>query len=172
LKQAFNELHYALTVQWDQKDVNFYNTQIQIFNSQLRELQKQGISNKQMIEFLAAETKDEVLAQSLKSTFAQIESNKLSPEEVESLVHNQVSKIYGKGAGWNGEKVFIGAVITFMVIGIISLIVTAIKDGASCKSGPAEEICFYPNGHSGDYSVVLCEVRDPCTGELYSSRYL
>lgn len=67
LKAAFDELNYSLTVEWDQKDKDFYNNQMKTFRGTLRELQRDGLSNSELIEFVKSEVKDQRIARDLET---------------------------------------------------------------------------------------------------------
>src|SRR5690606_13398261 len=77
LKAAFDDLNYALTVEWDQRDRSFYDAQMQKFESHLNSLQAQGLTNQELIEFTLTQVKDEKLAKDLRTAFSMIAINKM-----------------------------------------------------------------------------------------------
>lgn len=145
MKAAFDDLNYALSVEWDQKDKAFYSAQMDKFKDNLTALQKQGVSNQELIEFALAQVKDEKVAKDLRTAFTMISINKMSSLEAQEYVTAVMNKSYNQGAS------FIGSVIltTFFLVAIVA--VAAIVAGKA----RVEEGC---------YQVWTCD--DYCTGNL------
>jgi hypothetical protein len=113
LKAAFDEMNYSLTVEWDQKDKGFYETQLKKFTSVVRDLQKKGMTNAQMIEFAKGEVKDAKVAKDLETAFSMITINKMSSEEASQYMMESMKRSYSNGASWNGD------VLIYLAVGLL-----------------------------------------------------
>lgn len=140
LKAAFDELNYALTVEWDQKDKDFYTEQMKNFSGVIRDLQMKGLSNAQLIDFVKSEVKNEKVAKDLETAFNMISLNKLTSEEASKYMIDTMKKSYSAGASWNGE------VFLYLGIGVL-LVAAAVAVGGSSSSGG------YGGGYCSNYYV-------------------
>lgn len=119
LKAAFDELNYALTVEWDQQNKDFYVNQMKIFKKKVDELQAQGLSNQELIEFAKKEVKNKKLASDLETAFSMISINKMNPESATEYIADIVKKGYSSGASWNSDAgVWIGVGLLLVVVGL------------------------------------------------------
>lgn len=119
LKAAFDELNYSLTVEWDQKDKDFYMKQMKSFKGKVSELQALGLSNKELIEFAKSEVKNKKLASELDTAFTMISLNMMSPEAASEYLVDLVKKGYSTGASWNSDAgLWIGVGLLLVVVGI------------------------------------------------------
>lgn len=143
LKAAFDELNYALTVEWDQNDRNFYNSNMEQFKTSLNSLQEQGLSNQDLVNFTLTQVKDEKLAKDLQTAFTMITINKLSQSEAQRYVTDVMNKSYSRGASWGGE-VIVGAVFLILIIAVAAIVAGKARVDDGC------------------YEVEVCE--DYCTG--------
>lgn len=117
LKAAFDEMNYALSVEWDQKDQNFYETQLKNFTATIRELQKKGLTNAQMIDFAKSQVKDQRMAKDLETAFTMITINKMSSEEASKYMMESMKRSYSNGAAWAGDVlIYLGAAL--LIVGI------------------------------------------------------
>lgn len=145
LKAAFDDLNYALTVDWDQTDRAFYSSQMEKFSSQIKSLQEQGLTNKELMDFALSQVKDEKAAKDLQTAFTMITINKMSPKEAQRYVTEVMNKSYSRGASWGGE-VIVGAVVLVLIIAVVAIV-----------AGKARV-----NENEACYEVYTCE--DYCTG--------
>lgn len=143
LKAAFDELNYALTVEWDQNDRSFYNSQMEKFKSNLNNLQQQGLSNHDLVNFSLSQVKDLKLAKDLETAFTMISLNKMSESEAQRHVTEVMNKSYSQGASWGGE-VIVGAIFVVLIIAVAAIV-----------AGKARV-------EDGCYEIEVCE--DYCTG--------
>jgi Skp family chaperone for outer membrane proteins len=133
LKAAFDEMNYSLTVEWDQKDKAFYETQLKKFTGVVRDLQKSGMTNAQMIDFAKAEVKDAKVAKDLETAFSMITINKMSSEDASKYMMESMKRSYSAGAAWNGD------VIVYLAVGllIVALAVGLANGNVSAGGGYA-----------------------------------
>ena len=144
LKAAFDELNYSLTVEWDQKDKDFYANQMKTFSGSLRDLQSKGLTNAQLVEFVKSEVKDAKVAKDLETAFNMIAINKMSSEEASKYMVETMKKSYSAGASWNGE------VFIYLAVGLL-IVAAAIALGGSASGSS--------NGGGGYYcsEVFVCD---------------
>ncbi len=159
LKAAFDEMNYALTVEWDQKDQSFYEAQIKNFISVVRGFQKAGMTNSQMIDFAKSEIKDAKVAKDLETAFSMITINKMSSEEASEYMISSMKRAYSNGASWNGDVVIIFAV----AIAIIAVAAVLSSSSNPTMTGPiCYEECvrydwFAPHEGSDYICTTYCE---------------
>ena len=135
LKDAFNDLSFALTVEWDQKDKEFHNEAMKKFSAQLRDLQAQGLTNAQMIDFAKTQVKDAKLAKDLETAMNMIQINKMSAAEANKYILETVKRSYSSGASWNGEVfvyLAVGVLVVALAIAIANADTVVVGGGNSC----------------------------------------
>lgn len=121
LKAAFDELNYSLTVEWDQKDKDFFQHEMEKFQKTVSTLRAQGLSNEELVEFMISNVKDEAAAADLKQMFEMARAQKLSPEEVEVMSRELVNRHYNRGAAWIGTVLIVGAALIVIIVGVTAL---------------------------------------------------
>jgi hypothetical protein len=140
LKAAFDEMNYTLTVEWDQKDQSVYEAQLKKFTAVVRDLQKSGMTNAQMIDFAKSEIKDAKVAKDLETAFSMITINKMSSEEASKYMISSMKRAYSNGASWNGDAVIYlvaGLLIVALAVGLASGN-TTVSVGTGCY-----DECYY-----------------------------
>ena len=145
LKAAFDDLNYALSVDWDQTNQDFYKSQMDKFNSTLNSLQAQGLTNQEMIDFTLSQLKDAKAQKDLQTALTMVQINKMSPKEAQKYVTDVMNKSYSRGASWGGE-VIVGAVVLVLIVAVALIV-----------AGKARV-----NDDQGCYEVYTCE--DYCSG--------
>ncbi len=135
LKQAFNELNYALTVEWDQQDKDFHNAQLKKFSQTLQELKREGLTNAELLAFIKAEVKDERVGRDVETAFNMIQINKMSNDEATNYMIETMKKSYSAGASFNGE--------VFLYLGIGLLIVAAAIGLSGSGGGSSSDDDYY-----------------------------
>lgn len=148
LKAAFDELNFALTVEWDQKDKAFYDAQMKKFTATLK---ASGLSSSELIAFVKSEVKDQKVAKDMETAFTMIQIQKMSPSEAANYMTETMKRSYSKGASWNGDAVL------YIGIGVL-LVVVALAVAAGGASG----------GGGGGY---YCEDVYVCDTYCYNDWY-
>lgn len=133
LKTAFDDLNYALSVEWDQKDRKFYDSKVEEFSKKIASLQAQGLTNAELVDFVKANLKDKALAKDLETAYTVISLNKLSQADARKLVMETTSKAYSKGASWAGEVFLYSALIVLIIVAAVV---------AAPYSGPRGPSCY------------------------------
>ena len=150
LKEAFDEMNYSLTVEWDQNDKSFYDTQFKKFMATVRELQKTGLTGKEMIEFAKTQVKDAKVASDLETAFSMITINRMSSEEASKYMLDSMKRAYSQGASWNGEVVLYLSLGLILVAVGVGLAVGSSGDGDIDGSSSSGSGC-YDNCYNYDY---------------------
>lgn len=138
LKAAFDDLNFALTVEWDQKDKAFHEGQMSKFTAALRDLQSKGLTNSQLIDFAKAEVKNAQVAKDLETALNMIQINKMSPSEANKYILDTMKKSYSAGASWNGE------VFVYLAVGVLIVaLAIAIASSSSVTISNNNNNCYY-----------------------------
>ena len=140
LKAAFDELNYALTVEWDQQDKDFYMNQMKSFQGKVRELQALGLSNSELIEFAKSEVKNKKLVAELDTAFSMISLNKMSSEDASAYLVDLVKRSYSTGASWSSDAgLLVGVGLLLVIVGL------AVAGGGSVGGGYCSDryVCDY-----------------------------
>ncbi len=174
LKAAVDEMTFALTVEWDQKDPEFYEATMNVFRLRVAELQRQGLTHTQLLDLAKAQVKDARFARDLDTAFSVITVNRLSEEEAMNHVLATMKRSYGKGANWTGDPtiaLLIGFVIVAVIAGLILANIGGKKEDKPSTPGtdtPAADptpqpvdICSSYIGYTAFYN---CTSGDPATG--------
>lgn len=157
LKAAFDELQYALTVEWDQEDKGFYESSMAKFRKKVSELRKEGLTNAQMMELVKTESKGTQMAKNIETALTMIEINKMDLEEATQYMIETLEKSQDRGASWvGGVSVAVGSLAFF------ALIFYLLKDvpAAGGNNHPDDNVCSNPVtvcGQSCDYDVYWGE---------------
>ncbi len=140
LKTAYDELNYALNVEWDQKDKAFYTAQMKEFNNSLRDLQSQGLTNRDLINFARSQVVNHQAAQDIDAAFNMITLNNMSDNDASALMVETMKKTYRTGASWNGEA----DILLYAGLGLL-LIAAALAAGSGYYGGSPyyEDTCYY-----------------------------
>lgn len=147
LKSAFEELNYSLSVEWDQKDQNFFNAQSEKFSSEIMKLHASGLSNQELLDFTISQIKDEKLAREIQTTYSLVSINAMTAKDAQEHIRSVVEKTYNRGASWNGTAAFIGGAIFAIVL--LAVVAVVYKDeltekGEECYMAyKCHEVCEY-----------------------------
>lgn len=150
LKAAFDELNYVLTVEWNQKDQDFYSAKMKKFSETVRDLQAKGLTNAQLIDFVKAEVKDEKTARDMQTALTMISIQKMGPSEAANYMSQTMKNSYAKGASWNGD-----ATMLLIGIGVLALVV-AVALASPARGG---------GGGYGCYDYYTCDTY--CYNDWY-----
>lgn len=102
LKTAYDELNYALTVEWDQKDGSFRAAQMETFNNVITNLKLEGITNDELMNFAKSQIKDANIAKDFENALSVVK-NKLTGNEANQYITEAMKNSYASGANWKGE---------------------------------------------------------------------
>ncbi len=141
LKAAFDEMNYSLSVEWDQKDQAFYETNLKKFTSTIRELQKAGLTNEEMITFTKSQIKDAKVAKDLETALSVITINKMDTEEASKYMMNSMKRVYSEGAAWSGGVAV--SVVVVLVLATLLIAAAASTPSRSIGYNTCYDDCYY-----------------------------
>jgi hypothetical protein len=131
LRIAFDELHYNLSVEWDQKDPEFYRETLSRFAQELDKLQEAGMSYEEMMAFAKSQVKSKAMAQDIEQLILVVSMNKMSASDAKDLLAETVSKHYVSGAAWSDEA-------SSVVFGLSAVLLFTFFIGYKIKEGEAQ----------------------------------
>lgn len=108
LEEVFNDYQYSMTVEWDQKDQDFKNTQTELFYKKIDSLVASGLTSKELMNFVESKVANKA---ALSAVLAEASAAQ-STQEMMTIVNNHSENLYAKGANWNGETVKNVAIIS------------------------------------------------------------
>ena len=137
LERAYVDLHYALNVQWDQKDAGFYKLKVGAFFDSIRQMKREGLTKQQLLEFIT-NLKDQKVAEQLSALSKSLDLSRMSEAEILDLSLNFAQE--DSGVQWTeGLGVGIGGALV-VVLGL-TLILFLCLQVISCGEdvGPEKE---------------------------------
>lgn len=158
LKAAFDEMTYSIE-QSDPSDKAAVEANVKQFTAVVRDLQKKGLTNAQMIDFAKSEIKDQKVAKDLETAMNMIKINKMDSEEASKYMLDTLKGSLSKGASWNGE-VFIYIAVGLLIVALaVGLANGNVSSGNGGGYGSCYDDCYYYDYNCGyDYwGPIYCE---------------
>lgn len=134
LKLAIDEFHFAMEVEWDQRDQSFAQVQQLILEESIKDLVEKGLSLEELKSSFNANT----LESFDQLEFEMIQNNINNPEDVQKFIISKMQSNYQTGASWeNAGADILGALGVGLFLAII------IYPIASCmaRSTPGNSYC-------------------------------
>jgi hypothetical protein len=119
LEKTFTEMNYSLNVEWDQKDQVYFNNTVDGFEQQVKDLQDQGLTNKELIEFTLAKVKDKQTQKDIAEISKVISESNMTPDQARDFALEKLSSTQSQGASWSGSRMGIKLVVILALIIII-----------------------------------------------------
>ena len=122
LSHHFDEMNYALNVEWDQKESSFFDATVANFEKEIEVLQEQGLTNEELIDFTLNNIKDKKMQKDLIEITNIVNESNMSAEEAREFVLSKIDQTYAQGTSWSGPRLglhvalFIGALIIILCI--------------------------------------------------------
>ena len=121
LTRTFDNLNFSLNVEWDQKDQAFFDASLDTFEKDIAEMQKQGMTNEELIDFTMSKIKDEKTKKEVEAIVKTVNDSKMSSEETRAFVVSKLSSTYANGASWSGGRIGVKLCLLLAVILILCL---------------------------------------------------
>ena len=118
LKAAFDELTFTMEYDGAALDPVAKEEALAHFTKQVDVLRLEGLTNQELVDFVQSQVKDSAIKKEIAATYALIQTEKMSQEEVRGLLNTMSSKIYAKGASWSGDT---GT--TFLIVGLLAVVI-------------------------------------------------
>lgn len=141
LNKSFDQLNYSLNVEWDQKDEKFFDASVDEFEKNIAELQKQGLTNKELIDHTLSKIKDDKTRNEVIAIVEVVNSSNMNSDEARAFVMSKLSKTYANGASWSGGRMGIKLAL---LLGIILLICLCSGDDENGRTPNEPEYPMYP----------------------------
>lgn len=134
IEAVYNDYQYAMTVEWDQKDLDFKNAQTSMFYENVDSLVASGLTSTELMTFVESKVSNKAALAELKAAAL----NAGSTGEVLALVDANADQLFAQGANWSGSAVLRGAIITTISALFVYSIYFTIKHGCmeSENGGP------------------------------------
>jgi hypothetical protein len=105
LEAAMDEFHYVMTVEWDQKDQDFYNKQVDAFMANLSKIiQREGLTREQILNLAQMRINNSKAFEALKLKLSLLPPAASASELAQSL-KEAAKDFYVKGASWSGDVI-------------------------------------------------------------------
>jgi hypothetical protein len=165
LKDLVDQMQFSLTVEWDQKDMNFREQTMKKFHEGLADLRKQGLTDLELIDFIKSEVKDQKLAKDIDALYAMMSNKNVPSKELELKFIEIAKKTQSRGASWDIEDLPMAAQLGIFAAGLAALygvIFVMIHFANESSSG---------SGGGGGSSDPYCYEESYCTDSYYSEFY-
>lgn len=117
-ESAMDEYQFAMTVEWDQKDLAFKNMQLEALNAKMGSLFAQGLTSADVNVVIDGRFKNSQAAAAAKMKVAML-GDKLTPANVVDVLKNSSEDIYSQGASWSGNtQYFVWGGVAIAIIAI------------------------------------------------------
>lgn len=163
LEKHLDDFHYALNVEWDQKDPVFYENESKKFFSKMEELIAEGKINKlDVLNLLEKKINSKEVVDAVKLKMSLL-SNANSAEDLTKLIRESANEFYAQGASWNGHVVF-SVAISIVLIGALAYSIWW-DANHECVAWDTQYICTTQNncsiyigydGYSSTYNGTYC----------------
>lgn len=102
LSNAIDDYQYAMTVEWDQKDKAFQDTQMKILSEKVSALVAQGMSEEEILALFEAKMGNKINLSALKLKVSLMPKS-MGPKQIMDAVMKNPEDFYSRGASWNGS---------------------------------------------------------------------
>jgi hypothetical protein len=140
LNKTFDSLNYKLNVEWDQKDVQFFDATIADFEKEIAGLQEEGITNKDLIAFTTDKIKDKQIQNDINEMSKVITETQMTNEEARSFIVSRLNSTYSHGASWSGSRMGVHAAV--IVGAIILILICTHKTTTTDNNHPPMDHCY------------------------------
>lgn len=149
LERAMDDYHYSLSVEWDQKDQNFYDSKTKEFFAKLETLIKnEGLTKEQIMSLVERKANGPQVVNALKLKLSLLGKGS-SAEELAGMVKEASRDLYSQGASWNGGVV-VPVVIGLLVAAVIGYSIWW-DANHECVAWEEQYTCYQTCSYGGGY---------------------
>lgn len=113
-ERSLDNLQYSMTVEWDQKDQDFYNQVSDKFFGEMEQMMaNQQLTSEQIISVLEKKVANKKALEAIKLKLALM--GKVSEKDLAQVLKDSSKELYTSGASWNGD------IVTPIIIGVAVL---------------------------------------------------
>lgn len=125
IREAINELNYALTVEWDQKDATFRQQQMDRFHTKVSELELKGISRSTILKEAIQGLPRSKAREEMLNFLEQVDTNVFEPQDFQKVLSEIAEKSKSSGASWNGGVDIATLAPVLVIAGVVMVILLA-----------------------------------------------
>lgn len=161
LEEALDSYQYTMTVEWDQKDKDFYEKKTNEFYRELQNLMNQGLTKKDVMDLLNSKVKNKTELDALRLKAELAFSKSANMDDLARLLSQDVAKMYSTGASWEAYYLISGA----FVAGLVALLVYSIWFNANhvCVETATVTQCGWYSQYQGGPEFYECWPQQVCT---------
>ena len=111
LETAFDNYHYAITVEWDQEDAAFKEIQTNIFFSNIEKLISQGLTFDEISNFMESKVSDTKVLSTIEAQMTSLAKDATSPSEIAALLNTHSADLYQQGTSWTASRAQIAGIV-------------------------------------------------------------
>lgn len=157
LNQILNEYQYALTVEWDQKDLSVRKEITATFGQGVKELlSKNAISREELLSVVKSRVGSNSQLEALELKLALLPKNLSEDQQLVQLLESIGTG--AEGASWNGD-VIAKSVAGLLLVGMVLLVADSIQQGKCVEESTVLETSCY-EGECYDYYPCLQREND------------
>lgn len=175
-ERALDEYHYALSVEWDQKDIKFQEQKTDEFFKEMQNLMSAGgLTPEEITSVLEKKMNNKAAVEAMKLKLSLMGGIR-SPEEFSKIVRESSSEFYNRGASWNG-RVIIPVAVVFVIVAAVGFAVWW-SGTHECSGYETQTKCSTQTTCHGTVPNVSCRDEqvcfdsDVCTGYAYTGPHL
>lgn len=115
-ERSLDNLQYSMTVEWDQKDQDFYNQVSEKFFGEMEQMMaNQQLNQEQVLSVLEKKVANKKALEAIKLKLALM--GKVSEKDLAQVLKDNSKDLYSAGASWNGD------IVQPVIIGVVVLAV-------------------------------------------------
>jgi hypothetical protein len=103
IEQSLDEYHYAMTVEWDQKDQKFSDEKTQVFIVAIQTAIAEGASKEDIYKLAESKMKSSQSLEALKLKMNLLTSQAANSAELAEILKLNSADFYTQGTSWNGD---------------------------------------------------------------------
>jgi hypothetical protein len=151
LSSAFDSVNFKLNVEWDQKDVAFFDRTISEFEKEISTLQDEGVGKTDLLKSALVKIKDEQVKKDIQELSNLMDESQMTKNESRDFVIKTLSSTYSKGASWSGHR---HGRHTAILIAAIIIILCVCNDHSkpAPRPNPRDHECDPTHGQMYDFN--------------------
>lgn len=117
IEKGLDDYHYAITVEWDQKDQKFYDEKTQVFFDVIQTSLSAGVTKEDILSLVEKKSTNHANFQALKLKMSLLSPQATSSNELAELLKNSSTDFYRRGVSWDGDVMaYVGLGIVFAAL--------------------------------------------------------
>lgn len=124
IEKSLDDYQFAMTVEWDQKDQNFYQQKTEKFYKEIQLAISEGLTKEEIFKLAEKRMKSKQAVDALKLKMSLLNFSAATPLQLADILKSSSSEFYTQGASWNGDfeeialwagiAIFVGLAIWFV----------------------------------------------------------